>query len=271
MNTDDPAGTSPRIVTRDVWLAARRQLLEQEKALTRQRDALSAARRELPWVKVDKRYVFDTPEGQQTLAQLFEGRSQLIVYHFMWRHDMNDGCVGCSFLADHIDGANQHLMHHDVSFVVVSRAPLATLEAYRKRMGWRFRWASSWKSDFNYDFHVSFTSEQMATGKVAYNFETTDAVLEELPGLSVFFKDSRGDVYHTYSRYGRGNDDLLGAYMYLDLTPKGRNETGPARSMTDWVRHHDRYGAGGSVDATGAYHPDESESARPCCAEGRRG
>ncbi len=179
----------PKVVSRAEWLAARKDLLAEEKALTRARDALSAKRRELPWVQVDKEYVFDTPDGKKTLADLFDGRSQLIVYHFMWRRELGEGCVGCSFLADHVDGPNQHLARHDVSFVVVSRAPLPLLEAFKKRMGWRFNWVSSHASDFNFDYHVSFTPEELATGRVFYNYRTTDASIEELAGMSVFYKD----------------------------------------------------------------------------------
>jgi predicted dithiol-disulfide oxidoreductase (DUF899 family) len=227
------------IVSRDEWIAARKRLLQQEKDLTRQRDRVSAARREMPWVRIDKRYVFDTPAGQQTLADLFDGRSQLIVYHFMMGPEWTEGCPGCSFLADHIDGAVQHLVHHDVMLVVVARAPLASIEAFRKRMGWRFRWVSSHGSDFNSDFGVTFTREDLAKGPTSYNYETRAEQTEgEAPGLSVFYRDEAGDVFHTYSSYARGGDILIGAYNYLDLTPRGRNES----STMDWMRHHDRYG-----------------------------
>ena len=255
---------NPRIVTRTEWLAARKELLAREKELTRARDAVSAERRGLPWVRVEKEYVFDTQEGKKTLADLFDGRSQLIVYHFMWRRDMDDRCVGCSFLADHIDGANQHLAHHDVSFVVCSRASVSELRAYKKRMGWRFNWVSSYANDFNYDYHVSFKPGDLATGEVFYNYTATPASIEDLSGISVFYKDKNGEVFHTYSSYARGNEEVLGAYMYLDLTPKGRNENGPNHNLSDWVRHHDRYDQGGYVDATGAF---VSEEAKPCCHE----
>jgi predicted dithiol-disulfide oxidoreductase (DUF899 family) len=253
----------PRVVSRAEWLAVREELLAKEKALTRARDVLSAERRELPWVQVDKRYVFNTPDGEKTLSDLFDGRSQLIVYHFMWRRELGEGCVGCSFLADHVDGANLHLAQHDVTFVVISRAPLSQLEAYKKRMGWRFNWVSSQASDFNFDYHVSFSANELATGKVFYNYQMTDASIEELSGISVFYKDADGSIFHTYSSYGRGNEEVLGTYMYLDLTPKGRNETGPNHNLSDWVRHHDRYGAGGFVDATGGYIAPEN--AGSCC------
>jgi len=259
--------TKHPVVSRDEWITARKALLAKEKELTRHRDRVNAERRELPWVKVDKRYLFDTPQGKKTLAELFDGRSQLIVYHFMWRHDLNDACVGCSFLSDSIDGANLHLTHHDVSFVVVSRAPLHVLESFKKHMDWRFPWVSSEGSDFNYDYHVSFTKADLATGKVYYNFQTTDASIEELSGVSVFYKDENGDIFHTYSTYARGGEEVITAYMYLDLTPKGRNETGPGYDLTDWVRHHDRYGREGHVDRTGAYHPAESS----CCTEPAKG
>jgi predicted dithiol-disulfide oxidoreductase (DUF899 family) len=232
----------PKLVSRDEWLTARKELLKQEKELTRQRDALTAKRRELPWVRVEKEYVFDTPKGKQTLADLFDGRSQLVVNHFMLGPGWKEGCVGCSFGADHIEGALVHLEHHDVTVVVVSRAPLHEIEAYKKRMGWRFNWVSSYDSDFNYDYHVSFTKEDMTKGRVYYNFEMTEALIEELPGLSVFYKDAAGDIFHTYSSYARGAEELLGTYMVLDLTPKGRNETGPNHNLMDWVRRHDRYG-----------------------------
>ena len=242
-----------KIVSEQEWLIARRELLAQEKQLTRQRDAVRAARLALPWVKVEKEYVFDTPKGKKTLADLFDGHGQLIVYHFMWRHDLGNGCTGCSFLADHIDGANLHLAHHDVSMVAISRAPLAVLEAYKRRMGWHFAWVSSAETDFNFDYHVSFTPEELAKGEVFYNFEMTKASIDELPGISVFYKSPAGEVFHTYSSYARGNEEVLGAYMYLDLTPKGRNETGPGYNMGDWVRPHDQYGKGGAVDPMGGY------------------
>jgi len=230
-----------RIVSQDEWLAARKAHLKSEKALTRMRDLVAAERRALPWVKVEKEYVFDTPQGKRTLAELFDGRSQLIIYHFMMGPDWEQGCVGCSFLCDHVDGANQHLMQHDVTFVAVSRAPLAKIESYKKRMGWRFPWVSSYGSDFNFDYHVSFTPEEVTKGKAYYNYEIQDVGIDELSGRSVFFKDAAGNVFHTYSSYARGGDPFLGAYHYLDITPKGRNETGPGHNLTDWVRRHDEY------------------------------
>ncbi|WP_341704958.1 thioredoxin family protein [Ferrovibrio sp.] len=228
-----------RIVTREEWLEARRTHLRNEKALTRLHDMVRAERRALPWVKVDKEYRFETRQGHKTLAGLFGGNSQLIVYHFMLGPDWEAGCSGCSFLADHMDGANLHLRHHDVSLVAVSRAPLAKIEAYRQRMGWQFDWASSFGSDFNYDYHVSFTPEQLAAGDVFYNYTLTSRGHDELHGISVFCRDESGAVFHTYSSYARGGDLLIGAHNYLDLTPKGRNE----RSTMDWMRRHDEYEA----------------------------
>jgi predicted dithiol-disulfide oxidoreductase (DUF899 family) len=254
--------TEHKVVSQDEWLAARKDLLAKEKALTRSRDAVNAARRDLPWIKVEKEFVFHTPEGDKTLADLFDGRSQLIIYHFMWRREFGEGCVGCSFLVDHIDGANQHLANHDVSLVVVSRALFSDLERFKKRMGWRFPWVSSYDSDFNFDYHVSFTKEELATGTVYYNYGMAPAMIEEASGLSVFYKDENRDIFHTYSSYGRGNEEVLGTYMYLDMTPKGRNETGPNHNLSDWVRHHDKYGAGGYVDATGGFIAEKKPS---CC------
>jgi predicted dithiol-disulfide oxidoreductase (DUF899 family) len=232
--------TQHQIVSRDEWIAARKELLRKEKDFTRLRDQLSAERRALPWVKVDKEYLFDTPSGRQSLGDLFDGRSQLVTKHFMFGPDWTDGCVGCSFEMDHIEGALVHLEHHDVSYVVVSRAPLAKIEAFRQRMGWRFRWVSSYGSDFNYDFHVSFTPEQVASGKAYYNYELRDVGIDELSGRSVFCRDEAGDIFHTYSSFARGGELFLSSYAVLDITPKGRNETING-NMTDWVRHHDRY------------------------------
>jgi predicted dithiol-disulfide oxidoreductase (DUF899 family) len=252
------------VVSREEWLAARKALLEKEKQWTRQRDELSRQRRALPWVKVEKTYVFDGPDGEETLADLFAGRSQLIVHHFMFGPEWDEGCVGCSFHSDHVDGALVHLENHDVSFVRVSRAPLPKIEAFKRRMGWRVRWVSSFESDFNHDYHVSFTKDELAKGEAYYNYTMTKPWGEEVSGVSVFAKDEAGDVFHTYSSYARGDEGAVGTYFYLDLTPKGRNETGPRRNLTDWVRHHDRYGRGGTVDATGLYRPGAAST------EGRR-
>ena len=230
-----------RIVTRDEWLAARRQHLRREKELTRLRDELSRERRELPWVRVEKGYVFDGPAGKRTLGELFDGRSQLIVYHFMLGPG-KEGCIGCSFAADHFGGMLLHLPQRDVTLVAVSRAPLPELLAFQRRMGWSFPWLSSHGGDFNYDYHVSFTKEQIASGEAEYNFERRAVGLEDLHGISVFAKDAAGEVFHTYSSYARGGEVLLGTYALLDLVPKGRDEHGPGANLGDWVRHHDRYG-----------------------------
>jgi predicted dithiol-disulfide oxidoreductase (DUF899 family) len=231
------------IVSRKEWLAERVKLLAEEKEFSRQRDRLSAKRRALPWVKVEKKYIFDAPGGKKTLADLFDGRSQLVVDHFMLGPGWGEGCIGCSFGADHIEGSRIHLEHHDVSGVAVSRAPLAEIEAYKKRMGWNFQWVSSYGSDFNYDYHVSFTSDELAKGQVFYNYQMIKGGMDELPGLSVFYKNESGEVFHTYSSYGRGSEELLTTYMVLDLTPKGRNETGPHHNLMDWVKRHDEYEA----------------------------
>jgi predicted dithiol-disulfide oxidoreductase (DUF899 family) len=236
-----------KIVSKPEWLLARRELLTREKQLTHLRDEIDRERRELPWVQVEKDYLFDGPNGKETLGDLFNGRTQLVVSHFMFGPGWKEGCIGCSFRSDHVDACLPHLEHQDVSLVTVSRAPWAEIEGFRKRMGWKFNWLSSYGSDFNYDFHVSFTPGEIATGKVYYNYATRDFVSEELSGLSVFYKDEAGEIFHTYSTYGRGDEMVDGTYMYLDLTPKGRNETGPHHNLMDWVRHHDRYGAGGSV------------------------
>jgi predicted dithiol-disulfide oxidoreductase (DUF899 family) len=227
------------IVSEADWLVARKDLLTREKEFSRQRDALSAARHSLPWVKIDKKYVFDGPKGKETLAELFDGRSQLIVYHFMLGPGWGEGCKSCSYLADHFDGANRHLPHRDVTFVVISRAPLSEIEAYQKRMGWRFKWLSSHDNEFNFDYQVSFTKEEEKANKVYYNYGTGEFMSDELPGLSVFYKDENGDIFHTYSTYARGLDILVGAYNFLDLVPKGRDEN-PDSTM-DWVRRHDEY------------------------------
>lgn len=228
-----------QIVSRDIWLEASRALLAREKEATRLRDRLNAERRALPWVKVDAAYDFDTPTGRKSLGDLFDGRSQLIVYHFMLGPDWDAGCPGCSFLADHLDGTLTHLNHHDVTLVAVSRAPLEKIEAYRRRMGWHFPWVSSSGSDFNFDFHVSFRDSDLSGDKIHYNFTAIDAANgnDELPGLSAFFRDEGGSVYHTYSSYARGPEDLIGTLMILDRAPKGRNET----STMDFVRRHDEY------------------------------
>jgi predicted dithiol-disulfide oxidoreductase (DUF899 family) len=228
-----------KVVSRDEWLAARKAHLAKEKALTKARDELSAEQRALPWVKVEKSYVFDTPSGKKALGDLFGGRSQLIVYHFMLGPDWGEGCPSCSYLADHFDGAALHLAHRDATLTVVSRAPLAEIEAYKKRMGWRFPWVSSYGNDFNYDFHVSFRPEE-AEGEVYYNYDMRDFESDEMPGVSVFIKDASGAIFHTYSAYARGLDILVGTYNFLDLVPKGRDEAELPWTMA-WVRRHDEY------------------------------
>jgi predicted dithiol-disulfide oxidoreductase (DUF899 family) len=228
------------VVSNDEWLQARKALLDQEKAMTRQRDELSRKRRELPWIKVEKDYLFDGPEGSVTLSDLFAGRTQLMVYHFMFGPDWAEGCPSCSMLADNIDGALAHLAHRDTTLVMVSRAPIGKIEAFRKRMGWGCRWVSSYRNSFNRDYHVSFTKEEMEKGEMYYNFGVTRFPADEAPGMSVFCKDSAGSVFHTYSTYARGLEGLLGTYDLLDMTAKGRDEDQLSYGMA-WVRHHDRY------------------------------
>jgi predicted dithiol-disulfide oxidoreductase (DUF899 family) len=227
-----------RIVSHDEWIVERAAFMAKEKEFTRLRDELSRERRELPWEKVTKEYVFDGPHGKQTLAELFENRSQLLVYHFMFHPAWNEGCAGCSFWADNFNGIDIHLAHRDISFLAVSRAPLPKLEAYRKRMGWGFTWVSSGESDFNYDFQASHDPEAAKGGTAYYNYGTGRRVGEDMPGVSVFYKDQSGDIYHTYSAYSRGIDVLNGAYNYIDLTPKGRDEGDKGQY---WVRRHDQY------------------------------
>jgi predicted dithiol-disulfide oxidoreductase (DUF899 family) len=228
------------VVSREHWLAERKALLAREKELTRLRDQLARERRALPWVRIEKDYGFDTPDGRRSLADLFAGRGQLLVQHFMFGPGWEQGCPSCSFMADHIDGMNVHLAHRDVTLVVVSRAPLAEIEQFRRRMGWRFRWVSSHGSDFNHDFGVSFTREELRQGTVPYNYTMQAFPGEEAPGLSVFLRDDAGAVFHTYSTYGRGVEAMMGTYNLLDLVPRGRDEHNPGYAM-DWVRHHDRY------------------------------
>ena len=229
-----------KTVSRDEWLKARHALLAKEKAHLRAHDELARQRRELPWVKVDKSYVFDGPDGKETLADLFAGRSQLIVKHFMFGPDWQEGCVGCSFGADQMEGSLVHLVNHDVMVVAVSRAPYPKIAAFHRRMGWPFKWVSSAGSDFNFDYNVSFTEEQKAKGKVFYNFEERDWMSDELPGFSVFTKDETGQIFHTYSVFARGTEDVGTVYGFLDITPKGRSEP-PGGNLSHWVRHHDKY------------------------------
>lgn len=230
---------SHAVVSREEWLEARRALLLKEKAHTRARDALNVERMALPWVKLDKAYVFDTDSGRESLAELFDGRNQLIIYHFMFGPNWDAGCEGCSFMADHFDGTLPHLNHHDVTLVAVSHAPLAKIQAYKRRMGWRFPWVSAHDSDFNRDFHVSFTPEELASETVNYNFTDLPAAQghDELPGLSAFYRDADGQVFHTYSTYARGPEEVIGTLMILDRAPLGRNED----ATMHFVRRHDEY------------------------------
>ena len=239
---------NPTIVTEEKWLAARREFLREEKEFTRLRDRLAARRRELPWVKVAKAYAFESTAGRLTLAELFDGRSQLAVYHFMFGPGWEVGCKSCSYIADHLVPTVAHLQARDVALAVISHAPLAEIIPFKERMGWAFNWVSSHGSDFNRDYHVSFTPEEMARGQVDYNYSLMDFPMEEAPGLSVFAKDANGDVYHTYSTYGRGVEVLMGTYSVLDLVPKGRDED-PEATMS-WVRHHDSYGQPAHAGAT---------------------
>ncbi|MGZ6545619.1 MAG: DUF899 domain-containing protein [Actinomycetota bacterium] len=235
-------GTVPdhRVVSREEWLSARTAFLAKEKEFTRLRDELSHQRRALPWVLVDDRYRFDTPEGERTLAELFDGRRQLAIYHFMFSPEWDEGCPHCSFWADNFDGIDVHLHHRDVTFLAVSRAPLAKIERFKERMGWSFPWVSSFGSDFNFDYHVSFIPEERANGTAFYNYAEMDPGPADREGVSAFIKDDAGSVFHTYSCYARGIDILNGAYNFLDLMPMGRDEDALSDSQ-DWVRHHDRY------------------------------
>jgi len=230
-----------KVVSPAEWLEARTAFLIREKEFTRLRDEMSRERRELPWERVEKEYSFQGPKGKETFAELFDGRNQLIVYHFMLGPGWKEGCTGCSFLADHFNPAVVHLAQRDVTFVAISRAPLPEIEAFKKRMGWSFKWVSSSGTDFNYDYHVSFTKDEFEQAETSYNYKTPDKFPgEEMPGASVFYKNADGEIFHTYSTYSRGLDILLGTYNFLDLTPKGRDEEGLSRGMA-WVRHHDRY------------------------------
>jgi predicted dithiol-disulfide oxidoreductase (DUF899 family) len=228
-----------KVVSREEWLKARMAHLAKEKQLTRMRDELSRERREMPWVKVEKEYVFDGPGGKVTLAELFGPHSQLVVYHFMFDPAWSQGCKSCSFVADHYNPAVIHLAHRDVALVTVSKAPLKKLTEFRKRMGWTFEWVSSFGNDFNRDFHVSFTQQELTSGLSVYNYDRRPYPITELPGMSVFFKDDEGNIFHTYSTYARGLDIFLTAYHVLDIVPKGRDEA-DAPGMA-WLRHRDRY------------------------------
>lgn len=246
MTTATLSATDHPVVSREEWLKKRISLLAEEKELTRRQDALAGKVRELPWVKVDKPYTFDSPRGKVSLADLFGRRSQLIVYHFMFDPTWSQGCKSCSFVADHYNGIVVHLAHRDIAFATVSQAPVEKIEPFRKRMGWTFPWVSGAHTDFGRDFGVSFTNEELADGNTVYNFNRKPYPIRELPGISVFYKDERGDIYHTYSAYARGLDHFLAAYQYMDVTPKGRDEA-QAPGMS-WLRHHDRYDEPDFVD-----------------------
>lgn len=250
------AAMQHEVVDAEKWVAARKELLKKEKEFSRLRDEIAKQRRELPWERVEKKYVFDGPKGKETLADLFGGSSQLIVYHFMFGPGWKEGCPSCSYISDHIDGSIVHLAARDVKLAVISRAPLTEIEAFKKRMGWKFHWVSSFGTDFNYDYQVSATKEELAKGEVYYNYAKTQFPSEERPGTSVFYKDAAGNIFHTYSSYGRGLDILIGAYNWLDIAPKGRDEEGLKHSMA-WVRHHDKYVDGQIVDAKAEYKQPE--------------
>jgi predicted dithiol-disulfide oxidoreductase (DUF899 family) len=254
----------PAVVPAAEWVAARKELLRKEKEFTQLRDELSRQRRALPWERVEKQYVFEGPQGGQTLADLFGGRSQLLVYHFMFGPGWKEGCPSCSFLADTFDGCAVHLAQRDVTFMAISRATLPEIGAFKKRMGWRFPWVSSFGSDFNYDYQASFSNEQRAAGPVYYNYEWAEFPSEEGPGASVFYKNEAGEIFHTYSCYARGLDAMVGTYNWLDLAPKGRDEDGLAFTMA-WVRHHDKY-EGAAVDPKTVY-VEPAKVAGSCCSE----
>lgn len=255
MSTDHRSGPV-RIASREEWRAARIALLEKEKALTAMKDALAAERRALPWVRIGKDYVFDGPGGPVRLSELFAGRSQLFIKHFMMAPGQSQQCVGCSLEVDHLAGIRVHLEHHDVAYAVVARAPIEEIERLKRKMGWDFPWVSSYHNEFNFDFNVSFTDEEIALGRGHYNFREVEVnpAIVDFSGDSVFVKDETGAMFHTYSTYGRGGEQFLGIYAYLDVTPKGRAENGPYHSLPDWARPHNMYGRGGTVTGMGRYH-----------------
>ena len=239
MSDDARSGVANHpVVSREAWLAAREALLRKEKEFSRLREELARERRALPWVKVEKAYAFDGPSGRETLADLFSGKSQLVLVHFMFNPASESGCAHCSFWADHYDGMLPHLAQRDVSFVVASRAPFAKLEAFRRRMGWRFKWVSAGESDFSYDYQASFRPEDVAAGTARYNYAPMTAKAADREAISVFYRAADGTIYHTYSTYARGIDMVNGTYQFLDLVPKGRDEGDKPQA---WVKHHDRY------------------------------
>jgi predicted dithiol-disulfide oxidoreductase (DUF899 family) len=255
--------TKSKVVSPDAWRKARIALLAEEKELTRRRDELARKRRDLPWERVGKDYVFEGPNGAESLASLFQGRSQLVIYHFMLGDNWAEGCKSCSYLADHFDGANMHLPHRDVTFAAVSQAPMPQIQTFQKRMGWQFHWVSANANSFQTDYGVHFTQEELA-GEVVYNYGKQRFGATEAPGISVFYKDEAGEIFHTYSAYARGLDALVGAYQFLDLTPKGRDEDGLAFSMS-WVQHHDRYESAPKIDPAAGYEPPRLVTS--CCSE----
>ena len=254
-----------QVVSRQEWLEARIALLEREKAWTRQRDQIAAQRLALPWVRIDKDYVFAGPRGNPTLSDLFQGRSQLYIKHFMMAPGAQHQCIGCSLEVDHVAGILPHLENHGVSYAVVARAPIEEIEVVRKRMDWTFLWVSSFGSDFNYDFNVSFRPEDVAAGRAQYNFRTAPEwteTVQDLSGRSIFYKNEAGEIFHTYSGYGRGGEEVLGIYGILDAMPKGRNETGPYHTLADWARPRTMYGKGGEVEGNGRYHAPSCSCAK---------
>jgi predicted dithiol-disulfide oxidoreductase (DUF899 family) len=264
------ASKTPKVVSHAEWIAARKNFLAKEKELTHLRDELSRQRLELPWEKVEKDYVFEGPNGKVAVADLFLGKSQLIIYHFMFGPEWQEGCPSCSLLADHFDGSVPHLRERDVTLALVSRAPMAKIAEFKKRMGWEFPWLSSYGSDFNYDFRVSFTKDEMANGTVDYNYTKFPFPSEEAPGASVFYKEKDGTIFHTYSSFARGLDSFIGAYNFLDIAPKGRDEDGLQFSMA-WVRHHDRYDDKVLADADRPYWPEEGREQKSASADAQGG
>ncbi len=261
MTTATMEKTGAKVVSHAEWLAARKQFLEKEKELTHLRDELSRQRRELPMEKVEKNYVFDGPSGKVTLADLFGGRSQLMVYHFMFGPGWKEGCPSCSFIADQFDSIRLHMAQRDTTLAAISRATWPEIDAFKKRMGWKFPWVSSFGNDFNYDYNVSFKKIDIESGKAIYNYETSSFPSEEGPGASVFYKKD-GEIYHTYSTFGRGLDMMLNAYNFIDLTPKGRDEESLPWPMA-WVRHHDKYGDPTAMEAMMII----AQSKDGCCSE----
>jgi predicted dithiol-disulfide oxidoreductase (DUF899 family) len=249
-----------RIVSREEWIEERKRLLAEEKEFTRRRDALAKTRQALPWVKVDKEYEFDSAQGRVRFADLFRGRSQLWVQHVMQGPGQPLQCVGCALGIDHVEGLLPHLENHDISYVAVARATMAELTSLRERMGWRTPFYSSHGSDFNYDFGVSFKPEDLRAGRAVYNYAPCDPGIEDLAGDNVFYRDERGDIFHTYSSFARGGEDFMGIYRLLEATPRGRNEHGPHFALTDWARPHNMYGKGGEVADNGRFLPPVS-----CC------